>query len=142
MVNEHGRFMDSRTAGTPLVVSGCVVRFDSRRGYPRVHANEAHVAVGVKNVYVNDYGHLEIDHEGGPVVTLWCSPDETLVGKGLRFGASGGAGITVVKTYDERERRYLDLNVGRDWLKLHDPWANLWVGWVHAIGRPSAEEEV
>ena len=135
MTNEHGKYMDSRNSGTETAWSGCCVRFDSRWGYPTVYANSQHIAVGVKGVKISDAGHLEISHEGGPIVTMFASPDETMVGKGIQVGLSGGGGKTTAKFYDATLDRYLDLSKGADWLRLYGEWSNLWLGWLQVVER-------
>lgn len=136
MANEHGEGMHSSDS-VEIVESGGCLRFDSRWGYPRVHVNSTHASVGIRSVSIDKEGNLEVIHDSpGPIVTMWADSDETMIGRQITAGCSGGGGRTKIKLYDNRDQRYLDLNVGRDWLRLHDRWSNLWVGWKHLKGNP------
>lgn len=134
MSNEYGEFMDSRDCGTQVEWAGCCVRFSSRWGYPEVHTNSTHISVGVKSVRVNEAGELQIEHDGGPIVTMIASPDETLVAKNIQVGLSRGGGTTIARFYDGNLGRILDLSNGSDWLRVHDPYANLWLAWLNVTG--------
>lgn len=134
MADEHGEYMDARKSDTQVEWSGCCVRFDSRWGFPRLHVNSSHISVGVRSVRVNESGDMEIKHDGGPVVTMIASPDETLVAKNIQVGLSGGAGTTIARFYDGNLGRVLDLSNGRDWLRIHHPWSNLWLAWLNVTG--------
>lgn len=134
-MNEYGDNMDARDSNTTTEWSGCCIRFDSRWGYPTVHANSQHISVGVKSVSISDSGNLEIKHDGGPIVTMIASPDETLVEKNIQVGLSGGGGTTVAKFYDGNLGRLLDLSNGSDWLRLYGQWSNLWLAWLNVTSR-------
>lgn len=135
MANEYGDFMGSRNSETKTAWTGGVIRFDSRWGYPRVHTNSAHISVGIKDVSINDRGELVVKHEGGPVVTMFASPDETLTTKGISVGLSGGGGLTKARFYDSRIGRQLDLSDGGDWLRIYGRYSNLWIGWLTVVAR-------
>lgn len=134
MSDEYGDYMDSRAGAAKMEWSGCCIRFSDRWGTPAIHANSQHIAVGVKSISINSDGNLEIKHEGGPIVAMFASPDETIVGKNIQVGLSGGGGTTVAKFWDGELGRYLDLGLGRDWLRIHGAWSNLWLGWLQVTG--------
>ena len=133
MANEYGPYMDSR-ASTQPTMSGFAMRFDDPTGAPRVHANAQHISVGVRDITVTDRG-VEISHDGGPIVSMVVTPDETLIERGLKFGLSGGGGNTVLRIWDEKASRYLDLRKSADWDRVRGPYCNLWIVWLHALGR-------
>lgn len=143
-MNEYGDFMDkaARIAGTRgelLVVRGCCIRFAPGKvhsggwfegdGGPYVHANSAHIALGVRSVRVQEDGDLEITTDGmTPVVTCSMSGDETLSVRGILGGASVGA-VTVVRFYKVGSGR-LYLNRQDDWDAIAGTFNNLWCSWL------------
>ncbi|MGB6021665.1 MAG: hypothetical protein WBG89_04985, partial [Ornithinimicrobium sp.] len=113
--------------------SGGVIRFSSRWGYPQVHTNASHVAVGVSRAYVNTDGNVTIENTGGPVVSIVADPDETLTERGVSVGLSGGSGETIATFYSSKLGRALDLNRGTDWKQVYGTYSNLWVGFTHVV---------
>lgn len=136
MANEYGEYLDARSSGTQAEWSGCCVRFESDWPWPVIHVNSTHIAIGVQGVRVNDAGDLEIKHDGGPIVTMIASPDETLVTRGISVGLSRGGGTTVARFYDSKLGRQLDLSNLSDWRRVNGPWSNLWLAWLNITGRP------
>ena len=125
-----------------VVHSGGVIRFNSRWGYPRLHTNASYESVGIRRVSVHpDTGNLLVEHDApGPVVSVQCTADETLISRGVRFGPSGGGGRTSIQVYSEREGRYLDLRNGADWsTHVYGQLSNLWVAFSHAVPRTNEE---
>lgn len=151
MADEHGPFMDHSDNYVYETMSGLRIRprrtcirfepgqvhtagwFDS--GGPYVHANSAHVSVGVKGVRVQDDGDLEIQTDGPmtPVLSNWCSPDETLSIRGIVGGCSVGT-LTVVRFHKSGVGR-LYLNTQEHWDMIAGTLANAWFGWESVAGR-------
>lgn len=88
---------------------------------------------GVKKAYVDENGNLHLDGAGGQVVSMYASPDETLVSRGVQVGLSGGANNTVATFYSSKLGRTLDLNPGTDWKQVYGTYSNLWVGFTHLV---------
>lgn len=119
-----------RPSADDPVLAGCVIRFDERSAdgltVPRVHVNEGHACVGVDAVRVDAAnGDLLIDNVvPSPIVSVLVSPDETLVGRGIDCGGSGGGGLTRIACHDDGGRVRLDS------ADVYGPASNLWVFWM------------
>lgn len=127
--------------GDQILISGCVVRFSDPQGWPSLHANAAHVSAGVESVRVNpDNGRLQViqtltDAAQTPILFAVIQTDETLSGRGIIGGASGGTGDTEYVLFDTTQDRALDLREEEDRMRLQGKNANVWLGWVH-LARP------
>lgn len=114
-------------------VGGCVVRFEPRTGRPKVHSNRAHYCAGVRKVSVDRRtGLLEIElMQSRPIVSFYVEPDETLTERGVTAGGSGGVNRILVRFYDTKTDRPLNLNLATDRRRIAGPTSNIWVGWTH-----------
>lgn len=123
--------------GKNILVSGCVVRFDTPDGSPRLHANAAHVTAGVTDVSITSSGRLRLvqsvhNPTRNPILFATAQADETLVKRGISIGASGGTDDT--SYLFAQNGRKLDLNDPDDLMKLQGRYSNAWFGWIHAPG--------
>lgn len=132
------------SATNPTAVGGCVIRFDqlSDTGntvVPYALENAGHINVGCPEVRVdwsNDgvgrIGDLIVEQPGpGNVISMVCSPDETLAEKRITCGNSGGGGITRVRFFDSAG----NFIPASDKAKLYDSLANAWLMWVRWDGQ-------
>lgn len=126
------RWMAPPLDGGNTLISGCVIRFDTDKGTPRIHANYSHTCAGVEKVSIEN-GNVRIDQTrtGAPIVSAIVTADETLVARGIQAGASGGGPVTVVKLYDAKLGRLLNLNSQSDRNRVKGSGSNLWLLWVH-----------
>lgn len=123
--------------GEDVIVSGCVIRFSDPSGAPSIYANAAHVCAGVESVGITPQGRLRIvqsvtDVAQNPVLFGFAQTDETLAGRGITCGASGGTDDTEYVCFDARINRALDLSNPSDLKRMQGKYSNMWVGWVHA----------
>ena len=127
-MDEHGPYIDAHGADTGLVIRATCVRLYASG--PAIHANPAHITSGVKSVHIGpDDGYLWVVHDGGPpVVAILCSPDETLTGRGILAGASGGTSHSRVRFTEMTPTgpAPLDLRVPSDYEKVAGNYSNLW----------------
>lgn len=113
-----------------IAIRGCVVRFDQKTpaGFtqPRIHANSAHICVGVTEVYADrTTGELVVkDNTQGPIVSLSVSPDESMTAKGISCGASGGTATTRIRCYGRDGHR-----IAAHSSEMYGPYNNLWLTW-------------
>lgn len=107
-------------------VTGCVIRFTPSG--PAIHVNSTHACTGATSVSVDDDGALRIDQADGPgrIASVTVAVDETLAGRGISCGASGGVGITIVRCFDAATGEY----VRADSPRLVGSRSNLWLTWV------------
>lgn len=153
MANEYGSFQDAENPDNEWTLRGCVIRlepgsvnsdgtFDS--GGPRVHANSAHIAVGVEGVKVNSSGYLELELDGGPITAILATPDETLTARGIWCGPSGEASITKLRFYKVGTGA-LDLTDQSDWDAVAGSLSNVWLAWLtcgtRGTGQPSKADQ-
>ena len=133
--------MTEAVSGSDVLISGCVVRFSDPEGWPSIHANGAHVCAGVESVRVNPgNGRLQVmqtltDAAATPVLFAVIQTDETLSGRGIIGGASGGTLDTEYVLFDTTLDRALDLRQTEDRMRVQGETANVWLGWVH-LARP------
>lgn len=151
MANEYGPYMDASAPYEYETVGGLrirprrvVIRFEPGKvslyedgtfisGGPYVHANVAHIAVGVEGCLIQPDGDLEIITDGmTPVMSNWCSPDETLSARGIVGGCSVGAS-TIVRFSKNGTRLYL--NRQAHWDLISGTQANAWFGWDSVSNR-------
>lgn len=131
-------YMVSAIPGNKILVSGCVVRFSNADGSPTFHANGAHLAAGVESVRVNpSNGRLQVIQTvrgaaANPVIFAFAQADETLAGRGIMIGASGGTDDTEYVFYDTKLGHALDLRKQSHRMRLQGKNSNCWLGWVHA----------
>lgn len=132
-----GPYRDRTATSETTVPGGCVVRFDSAT--PRIHANAHHRCIGVSSVSLSSDGHLQLRssaEQRGAVVNVQADPDEALTTRGLVTGVSASPSLTVVRIYDTRLRRQLDLRTAKDYARVAGPTANLWLSWTKTTSRP------
>ena len=126
--------------GSEIAVSGCVIRFSDPDGSPSIHANAAHMCAGVESVRVDpDTGWVEVAQTmtgatQNPVLFAQVQTDETLAGRGIIAGATGGTDRTRFVLHDTALGRTLDLRVQADRDRVQGRNSNLWVGWFHVPG--------
>ncbi|USQ81395.1 hypothetical protein NF556_07030 [Ornithinimicrobium faecis] len=134
MTNE---FMTDPIPGSDVLISGCVVRFSDPEGWPSIHANGAHISAGVESVRVNpNNGRLQViqtltDAGRNPILFAMIQADETLSGRGIIGGASGGTADTEYVLFDSTQDRALDLREKEDRMRIQGETSNVWLGWVH-----------
>lgn len=107
-------------------MTGGVIRIDPNEGV-YLHTNEAHHSVGIKHVYVDSSGAITVERTpeaAGTVITTAVTPDETLAGKNIQVGLSGGAKISKVFFY--QAGRKLNLKRQADFEYVASPLANIW----------------
>ena len=107
-------------------VTGCVIRFTPTG--PVIHANATHACTGATSVTVTENGSLRIDQVGGggQIVSVTVAVDETLAGRGVSCGGSGGVGTTVVRCFDSTTGELIPADSPR----LVGALSNLWLTWV------------
>lgn len=111
-----------------VVMSGGCIRFDTSA--PRFHINEVHKTHGihVDSLALDSAGNVTFELiEGLPVISTYVTADETLVGRGISGGISGGVGLCVIKLHLEGRPGTLDLNNPAHYEKVFGSTANLWV---------------
>ncbi|TDE02826.1 hypothetical protein [Jiangella asiatica] len=155
MANEIGPFKDATHPDIEWDIRACVVRFEPgvvnpdgsfQSGGPYIHANETHVAVGALGVHIDSSGRLEVINDGGaPIGSITCTPDESLVARGIDLGPSGGApGTRFIARQDGVGRLYLNLQA--DWDAIAGETCNVWLAWltprVRSTGRPSPTDRI
>jgi len=121
-------------SASETLVSGCVLRFDTPDGSPRIHANYSHHCTGVSDVFINKNGDLEVTQTmaaRNAVIFAFAQADETLVARDIQVGASGGINRTVYRFYDGKLGRKLNLRSASDRKRIQGNSSNLWVGWVN-----------
>ncbi len=96
--NSAYQLTNEQAPTTDLKISGGVIRLDPTEGV-YLHTNETHHSVGIESVGIdNETGYLSIRrYKGDAIVSVMASPDETLAGKGITFGPSGGGRTTLIK---------------------------------------------
>jgi len=110
----------------PIVVSGCAIRFASTGPYAL--DNSAHHNTGAQSLTVEADGDLYIVQKvQAPIVSMTAAQDETMARLGITAGASGGAGVTIVRFY--RNGAF----VRADDPILQTPNLNLWMQWVNDV---------
>ena len=114
------------TPGGGLIFATAIVRLYATG--PVIHENSAHAQLGELSARVNDAGNLEITRTGaaGAIAYLAATIDETLAGRGIIAGASGGLAKTVVILYDTDIGR----RVRCDSSNVVGPTSNLWLLWI------------
>jgi hypothetical protein len=98
------RFPDS-----PLIIRGCIIRFESLAAGPYILADSSHKCVGVDRVQVTDGGVIEVyasDTTIGNVFYFGTSCDNDFAKAGFFMGPSGGAGRTVAE-FTNRDGAFL-----------------------------------
>lgn len=132
-----GPYRDETATSATTVPGGCVVRFDSAA--PRIHANGSHRCIGVSSVGLSSSGDLVVRNSAeqrGAVVNAEADPDETLTSRGLITGVSASPSLMVVRIYDTRLRRRLNLRRSEDYARVAGSTANLWLSWTKTTARP------
>lgn len=132
-------WITSEIAASDTVISGCVIRFSDPDGKPTIHANGAHQCAGVKSVSITPAGRMRVtqtitDPSRHPIIFAFVQTDETLSGRGIIGGASGGTGDTEFVFHDTTLGRQLDLTKRSDRMRMQGKNSNAWIGWVHAGG--------
>lgn len=124
----------SAIPGEPsLITGGCILRFDDDKGRPRIHENPTHKCIGARGVSVDDRGRVVLDlTTAKPIVTIQTSPDETLVGREVSAGGSGGIGSITLTLHSLRLGRNLDLTTDADREIVQGEFSNLWVSWIQS----------
>lgn len=130
-------WMTDAVPGDDVKVSGCVIRFSDPTGAPSIHANGAHRCAGVESVEITPQGRLRViqtvtDPAENPVLFAQVQTDETLGGRGITCGASGGTDDTEYVCHDSRINRALDLSDEGDLKRMQGRFSNIWLGWFHA----------
>lgn len=130
-------WLRSAVPGNQILMSGAVIRFSDPDGWPSIHANGAHVGAGVESVRVNpDNGRLQVfqtikDPARHPIIFAFAQSDETLGGRGITVGASGGTADTEYVFFDSKLGRPLDLRNYSDRMRMQGKNSNVWLGWCH-----------
>lgn len=138
-MNELGENVDGTylaVSGPRVVVRGGCIRFDPEG--PKLHTNPMHVTVGIipSSLVIDGSGHLNFNLDVSlPVVSAKADPDETLVGRGISAGISGGVGLCVVRFKLEGRDGYLNLNNADHYAKLEGSTSNLWITINSVTGR-------
>lgn len=118
---------------TGLVIRGACIRLEEDGC--RIHANDAHINVGIRTVQVSESsGDLVLYMDGeGPVVTATVVGDETIHGeRGIVMGIRRGTSTLSVRFYDTASGRRLNLADRSDYLLVAGPASNVWVHFVGA----------
>lgn len=151
-MDDYGPYMDAsapyavRTVGGGLLVPRRVIigfrpgkvhsdgHFSSGEGVI-IHANSAHITIGVQLVRIQPDGDLEIVTDGSmtPVTTCSSDADETLAPRGISVGFS--VGPTTVARFGKEGVGKLDLTNQAHYDMLAGPYSNLWAQWETAAER-------
>lgn len=117
--------------GTETIVIGGCVRIDPKEGI-YLHHNSVHAAVGVKSVSI-DREYLRMDFtNSAPVVSATVTADETVGGfYGMIVGASGGVDKVMIRFFDTKLGRRLDMSDKDDYARVASSMSNIWVNVVH-----------
>lgn len=117
--------------GTPVTVAGGCIRLD--KDGPYLHENSSHSAIGIsKNVCVErDFIRVNLT-KSGSVVTAMVNVDETVGGtKGIVGGASGGVGYVMIRFFDTKLGRPLDMSNSSDYNRISSSLSNIWLHVTH-----------
>lgn len=152
MADEYGPWMDASagyavaTAGGGLLVPRrCIIGYRPGKVHTGgwfsegegliVHANSAHLAIGVIRVRLQDDGDVEIITDGRmtPVTSISCDPDETLAARGIDVGPSVGS--STILRYSMAGVGRLYLNRQEHWDLIAGPQSNSWHMWETAQER-------
>lgn len=127
-------FPAERLTNNLVFIGGCV-RLAPRPQGCYIHTNNAHHNYGLLACWVAEStGDLYIDTENGAIVTMDTAADETISGiKGIVCGPSSGTSLTVVKFYDTKDGRKLNLANNADYDKLASTGSNVWVSQVQSV---------
>lgn len=120
-------WIDPDAPDTELAIRGGCVRLYSDG--PAIHANPLHIATGLDHVEIGPEGWLWVHHRPGwPVVAILPVPDETLAGRGILTGASGGTGYSRVKFTQVTASGpvELDLRDPAHYARVAGTYSNLW----------------
>lgn len=134
-------FYRAPSAWNNIQIGGCVVRFDTKTPSgtyvaPRIHANDSHMCVGVKRVFIDwnedqpRWLHFECESPD-KIIAMQILPDETLTAMGVTCGPSGGGDFTKVPIYKD------GVQIPANSLQLLNPYANLWCAWAWWAGDSS-----
>lgn len=119
------------------VAASAVLRIDPDEGI-YIHANSSHAAIGIERTWVDGDGQLVVDHaQLGPVVAILCSPDETLVSRGIDVGGSGGGRQTRLRF--SRGTQRLRLNVSADLALIESTVSNVWLAVLQVNQQPAVD---
>lgn len=119
----------------PIVWHAAIIRFDSIQRGPYLHHNSAHYAVGIDippscDFEVLSSGRIRVvfadDGEARPVLFGFCAADETMVGKDVTAGYSGGVAEAHI------QMAVGGVAVPASDARLYATNANLWCGWAKA----------
>lgn len=126
LTRRDGDVIAPETPGSGLIFATAIVRLYA--GGPVIHENSAHAQLGELSARANDAGNLEITRTGasGAIAYLAATIDESLAGRGIIAGASGGLAKTVVILYDTDTGR----RVRCDSPAVVGPTSNLWMLWI------------
>lgn len=127
------------STANPMQLAGCVVRFDTLSDtgatvVPRVHQNSAHINVGCPQIQVDwsddgvgKVGDLIVKVPGGEsnVVTMLVDEDETLSGRQIQCGMSGGGTETRVRCF--KNGQFIPIYAKNH---FYSSTSNLWLFWV------------
>jgi len=139
MPDEYGSYMDAGGYGdTELDWRGCCVKFPDRlpgqtpSEAVRIHANSAHISVGVKTAHFDPTGRLVVttDSSVTPIMAGLCSSDETLSARGISQGPSIGSTTSIYVFYSGEESRRLYLDNAADYDIVAGALANFWLMWA------------
>lgn len=117
--------------GQVITRGGCI-RFDE--GGPVFHINSMHKTCGIDldSLTIDTNGHLNFTLiESMPVVAAIAVPDESLVGRGISAGISGGVGLCIVRFHEEGTAGTINLKTSAGYAKLAGPTCNIWVA-IHS----------
>jgi hypothetical protein len=157
--DEYGPYQDAINSDTEWSTGGGVIRLapgtvnqmtgEFSSGGPYVHANSAHVAVGIQHIYVKGSGvgggDLIVEHDNpGRVTSISCDPDETIAALATA-GVSGGIGEMVIRFYRlDGTRLYLHHQDDYDYIS--GTYNNIWLEWkgpkVRGSGGPSLTQRI
>ena len=113
------------------VASGGCIRFGTDGIY--LHENTGHDSVGIRSVSIDDQGRVVVKHSApGSIVTMSANADETLAGRGVTLGCSGGNGETIITV--ARLGKVLDLGNSDDYKLVSGAYSNAWLFWLHRAG--------
>lgn len=108
------------------IVGGCIRFTDTG---PQWHTNSAHVAEGMDTSVapeINAAGDLVVKMQtSAPVVSATAALDETLAGREVTAGVSGGVSDCRIVFWKGATR--LNLNLPGHYANLAGEWSNLWL---------------
>lgn len=118
-------FVSTHEVQEQINVIGGVIRLDPKKGV-YILTDSAHHSVGLEKAYINKKtgALVVVQNARNPVVTTSVDTDETLSGKGITVGLSGGGKESHILFYKDGKR--LKLHYPSHYKQVASATSNLW----------------